>query len=83
LEQRIFVTVYEETEMNSVDDIEGFTCPLAGISTRMDEFCGVQMNTSKNRKLADLSAYRNDAAIGTATINRFLHEKYRSQQAQN
>ena len=83
LEQRIFETVYEETEMNSVDDIEGFNLSIGGhINSGWMNFAGADEYIKKIESWQILSAYRNDAAIGTATINRYLHEKYRSQQAQ-
>ena len=82
LEQRIFETVYEETEMNSVDDIEGFNLSIGGhINNGWMNFAGADEYIKKIESWQILSAYRNDAAIGTATINRYLHEKYRSQQA--
>lgn len=81
LEQRIFETIYEETEMTSVDDIEGFNLSIGGhIDGEWMNFGGSEANIRKLENWQILSAYRNDAAIGTATINRYLHEKYRSQQ---
>ena len=81
LEQRIFETIYEETEMTSVDDIEGFNLSIGGhINGEWMNFGGSEANIKKIENWQILSAYRNDAAIGTATINRYLHEKYRSQQ---
>lgn len=80
LESKIFETIYEETEMKDVDDIEGFNLSLGGVinngwmnfGNRPQEIEGWQI----------LSAYRNDASVGTATINRYIHEKYRSQEMQ-
>lgn len=81
LEQRIFETIFEETEMTSVDDIEGFNLSLGGfINGEWMNFGGSDTNIKKIESWQILSAYRNDATIGTATINRYLHEKYRSQQ---
>jgi len=78
LEQKIFETVCEETEMTDIDDIEGFDFSLGGsINSGWMNF-GSDPKKIENWQI--LSAYRNDAAIGTATINRYLHEKYRSQQ---
>lgn len=81
LEQRIFETIYEETEMTSIDDIEGFNLSIGGhINDEWMNFGGSEANIKKIENWQILSAYRNDTAIGTATINRYLHEKYRSQQ---
>ena len=44
-------------------------------------FAGSEEQIRKIEGWQILSAYRNDAAIGTATINRYIHEKYRSQGA--
>lgn len=78
LEQKIFETVAEETEMSDIDDVEGFDVSIGGIINS-----GWMNFGSEPKKIESwqiLSAYRNDAAIGTATINRYIHEKYRSQQ---
>lgn len=78
LEKKILETVCEETDMLDVDDIEGFDLSIGGVVN------GGWMNFGSDPKKVEswqiLSAYRNDAAIGTATINRYIHEKYRSQQ---
>ena len=82
LEERIFETIYEETEMQDVDDIEGFDISLGGhINSGWMNFAGSEEQIRKIEGWQILSAYRNDAAIGTATINRYIHEKYRSQGA--
>ena len=78
LEQKIFETVAEETCMEDVDDTQGFNISIGGTINS-----GWMNFGSDPRKIEDwqiLSAYRNDAAIGTATINRYIHEKYRSQE---
>lgn len=81
LEQRIFETISEETGMASIDDIEGFNLSIGGyVNGEWMNFGGSEENIKKIESWQILSAYRNDAAIGTATINRYLHEKYRSQQ---
>lgn len=78
LQQRIFETISEETEMSDVDDIQGFNLSIGGIINNG------WMNFGNDPKKVEawqiLSAYRNDAAIGTATINRYIHERYRSQE---
>lgn len=77
LEQKIFETIAEETCMENVDDIQGFDISIGGTINS-----GWMNFGSDPKKIEDwqiLSAYRNDAAIGTATINRYIHEKFRSQ----
>ena len=78
LEQKIFETIAEETCMEDVDDIQGFDISIGGTIN-----AGWMNFGAEPKKIEDwqiLSAYRNDAAIGTATINRYIHEKYRSQE---
>lgn len=78
LEQKILETIAEETEMTGIDDIRGFDLSIGGTINS-----GWMNFGSDSKKIEDwqiLSAYRNDAAIGTATINRYIHEKYRSQE---
>jgi len=77
LEQRIFETISEETEMSDVDDIEGFDISIGG--TINSGWMNFGSDPRKIESWQILSAYRNNAAIGTATINRYIHEKYRSQ----
>ncbi|MDD3415844.1 MAG: AAA family ATPase [Lachnospiraceae bacterium] len=78
LEQKIFETVFEETEMTDIDDIEGFDISIGGSVN--SGWMNFGSDPKKVESWQILSAYRNDAAIGTATINRYIHEKYRSQQ---
>ena len=77
LEQKILETIAEETCMEDIDDIKGFNISLGGY------IHSNWMNFGREpKKIEDwqiLSAYRNDAVVGTATINRYIHEKYRSQ----
>lgn len=78
LEQKVFETIAEETCMEDVDDIQGFDISIGGTINS-----GWMNFGSDPKKIEDwqiLSAYRNDAAIGTATINRYIHEKYRSRE---
>ena len=76
LQQKILETIYEETEMSSVDDIEGFDLSLGGkINSGWMNFGSYP---SKLDSWQILSAYRNDANVGSAIINRYIHEKYRS-----
>jgi hypothetical protein len=78
LEQKIYETIAEETCMEDIDDIQGFDFSIGGTINS-----GWMNFGSDPKKIEDwqiLSAYRNDASIGTATINRYIHEKYRSQE---
>ena len=76
LQQKILETIYEETEMKSIDDIEGFDLSLGG------KINGGWMNFGSYPSKLDswqiLSAYKNDANVGSSIINRYIHEKYRS-----
>ena len=78
LEQKIFETIKEETEMSDIDDIEGFNISIGG--TINNGWMNFGSEPTKIESWQILSAYRNDAAVGTATINRYIHEKYRSEQ---
>lgn len=80
LEQKIFETIYEETDMTDVDDIEGFDFSIGGAIN--SGWMNFGSDPKKIESWQILSAYRNNAAIGTATINRYIHEKYRSQEMQ-
>lgn len=77
LEKRIFETIKEETGMDSIDDLEGFNFSLGGVIN------GTWMNFGSKPEMVEawqiLSPYRNDAGIGTGTINRYIHDKYRSE----
>ena len=85
LEQKIFETIQEEAinevkrehNLPDIDDIEGFNLSIGG------EINNGWMNFGSNPQKVEswqiLSSHRNDATIGTATINRYIHEKYRSQ----
>lgn len=78
LEQKIFETIAEETCMTDLDDVQGFDISIGGTINN-----GWMNFGSYPKKIEDwqiLSAYRNDASVGTATINRYIHEKYRSKE---
>ena len=78
LEQKIFETIAEETCMSSIDDIQGFDISIGGVIHN-----GWMNFGSEPKKIEDwqiLSAYRSNPATGTATINRYIHEKYRFQE---
>ena len=75
LRNKIFEVISDETNMSDVDDIEGFNISLGGVINNG------WMNFGSNPTMIEdwqiLSAYRNDAGIGTLTINRYIHDKYR------
>lgn len=76
LEEAVFQTIADETEMRDVDDVEGFNKSIGG---RIDgEWMNFGSAMEKVEEWQILSAYRNDAVIGTATINRYIHERYRA-----
>jgi len=77
LEQKIFETIEEETCMEDVDDIRGFNISIGG--TINDGWMNFGSEPKKIEDWQILSAYRNDAAIGTATINHYIRNKYRFQ----
>lgn len=82
LEQLIYETIAEETEMTDPDDIQGFNLSIGGhINNGWMNFAGSEDDIRRIECWQILSAYRNDAAIGTAAINRYIHEKYRSQES--
>lgn len=76
LEQKIIETIVSETPMNNELDIYGFDISLGGTLN------GEWMNFGTLPHLIEswqvLSAYRNDASCGTATINRYIHQRYRN-----
>ena len=86
LERVVFETLQEEvinaekeaSGLSNMDDIEGFNISIGG------EISSGWMNFGSNPQKVEswqiLSSHRNDATIGTATINRYIHDKYRSQQ---
>jgi len=78
LQKQVFETIYEETGMKNVDDVEGFDISLGGVIN------GGWMNfgtlPSKLDSWQILSAYKNDATVGTFSINRYIHEKYCSKE---
>lgn len=76
LEQLILETIAEEAGMSEVGEIKGFDLSLGGAINNG------WMNFGAKPQMIDdwqiLSAYRNNASIGTATINRYIHQHYRS-----
>jgi ATP-dependent exoDNAse (exonuclease V) alpha subunit len=78
LEPLIFETVKEETGMDSVDDIDGFDFSLGGYAN--GEWMNFGSSADSVKKIEDwqiLSSYRNDPQLGTSTINRYIHQRYR------
>ena len=63
--------------MQDANDIEGFNISIGG--TINGEWMNFGDDVKKVEDWQILSAYRNDPSIGTATINRYIHERYRSQ----
>ena len=78
LQQKIFETIFEETEMTSIDDIENFDLSLGG---KINEgWMNFGSYPSKLDSWQILSAYKNEPDVGTAIINRYIHEKYRAKE---
>lgn len=77
LEEIIYETIAEETCMEDVDDIQGFNFSIGG--TINSEWMNFGSDPKKIEDWQILSAYKNDSAIGTATINRYIQGKFRSQ----
>ena len=79
LQQKILETICEETDMRSIDDVEHFDISLGGVKN------GGWMNFGSYPSKLDswqiLSAYKNDANVGSAIINRNIHEMYRTDEA--
>ena len=75
LQQKILETICQETGMKSIDDAEGFDISLGGkINKGWMDFGSLP---SKLDSWQILSAYKNDATVGSSVINRVIHEKYR------
>lgn len=86
LQRLILETIAEEAVdesgtrfMRDVDDVDGFDFSLGGIAN------GEWLNFGSKPEMIDdwqiLSAYRNNPQVGTATINRTIHQKYRVETA--
>lgn len=76
LEEKIFEVIANETEMSDPHDIEGFNLSLGGVINNGWMNFGTYPLKVEDWQI--LSAYRNDAGVGTSTINRYIHERYRS-----
>jgi hypothetical protein len=74
IQETVLKTLVKAVGMCNVDDIKGFDESLGGaITNGWMNFTEVSM--VDNWQI--LSPYRNEAVIGSATINRYIHEKYR------
>ena len=80
LEQRVFEYIKDTTEMTDIDDVDGFDKSLGGSPN------GEWMNFGKDSALKIeswqvLSSYRNNPVMGSATLNRQIHRRYRTEVA--
>lgn len=75
LEQYILETIAEETTMSGIDDIDGFDLSVGGEIKNDEKIFGNKPDWIENWQI--LSAYRNNHIMGSATINRYIHERYR------
>jgi hypothetical protein len=75
LEQLILETIKDEAGMDTIDDVDGFDISLGGVAN------GEWMNFGAKPAMIEdwqiLSAFRNNPQFGTATINRYIHSRYR------
>lgn len=76
LQKQVFETIREETGMKNVDDIEGFDISLGG--TINNGWMNFGTSPSKLDSWQILSAYKSNSTIGTASVNRYIHDQYRS-----
>lgn len=76
LQQKILETICEETGMRDVDDVKQFDISLGGVVN--GEWMNFGSFPSKLDSWQILSAYKNDASVGSAVINQLIHDKYRS-----
>lgn len=77
LQQKILETIYEETPMTSIDDVQNFDISLGG-EINDEGWMSFGGYPSKLDAWQILSAYKNDANVGSSIINRYIHEKYRT-----
>lgn len=78
LEELILDTIVQETRMKDGDDILGFNFSLGGyINNGWINFARDEESIRKIESWQVLSAYRSDPAIGTSTINRIIHDRYK------
>ena len=79
LEMLILETIVEETEMEHIDDVDGFDFSLGGVAN--GDWMNFGSSEEKTKMIEDwqiLSAYRSDPQLGTSTINRYIHQRYRA-----
>ena len=75
LERLIPETVAEETGMTDIDDVDGFDLSIGGVINGGWMNFGSKPDWIENWQI--LSAYRNNSIMGSSTINRHIHERYR------
>ena len=79
LERIVLETITKETKMKNADDIFGFNASLGGyINNGWINFAGNVDGIRKIESWQVLSAYRSDPSIGTSTINRIIHDRYKT-----
>ena len=78
LESLIIDTIVKETGMKDPDDNYGFNYSLGGyINNGWINFAKDEESIRKIESWQFLSAYRSNPFIGTSTINRIIHDRYR------
>lgn len=73
----LFETIKEATEMDSVDDVYGFDVSLGGVENDGHMIFGGEKNVSALDNWQILSPYRNDNTSGSSVINHLIQDKYR------
>jgi hypothetical protein len=74
IHETVLKTLAKAVGMHSIDDIKGFDESLGGeVKSEWMNFTDV----SRVEGWQILSPYRNDTVTGSATINRYIHERYR------
>ena len=81
LQQLILQTISKETGMEDINDLDTFDRSLGGVNN------GKWMNFGENIAMIEqwqiLSPLKNNTIIGTSTINRIIHERFRSHVEEN
>lgn len=78
LKQVVLETIAEETEMQNVDDVKNFNISIGGYVS--NGWMNFGRYPEKVEAWQMLSAYRNREIVGSSSINRLVHEKYRSRE---
>ena len=79
LEQLVFETIKQETKMKDIDDRYNFDLSIGGAVN--NQWMNFGSYPKKVESWQIITPYRNDALTGSAAINRYVHEKYRSKEA--